>query len=305
MRLYGSKVLVCASTIGLAAAAVADSAAAQIATQPQAPASNSPAQDYAAPAENPPAPTNPTPQGPDSTGTMQGSAPTAQPSGINDSAQEIVVTGYRRSLAESTVAKRNATSFTDSIFAQDIGKFPDVNIAESFNRIPGITISRDITGEGTNVAIRGLGSNFTQVSLNGAPVAVASSGTTDAQGTDRSVDLSFFPTDLFTKLTVNKSYTSDLLEGGASGNIDIRSARWQIGSLRPHTRPRASAPRMHSLDRGPFLIRVRPSICNPRQVRSRSNYPPGRAPPVSGADCGSRCADTRLGDPRRHPTRQR
>ncbi|HWW27030.1 MAG TPA: TonB-dependent receptor plug domain-containing protein, partial [Caulobacter sp.] len=142
-----------------------------------------------------------------------------------DAVAEIVVTGYRRSLAQSTVAKRDATSFADTIFAEDIGKFPDSNIAESFNRIPGITITRDITGEGTNVAIRGLGSNFTNVTLNGASIAVASSGPTDAQGTDRSVDLSFFPTDLFTKLTVNKSYSASLLEGGAAGNIDMRSAR--------------------------------------------------------------------------------
>ncbi|MHA6718856.1 TonB-dependent receptor [Sphingomonas sp. RS6] len=139
--------------------------------------------------------------------------------------QEIVVTGYRQSLAKAVDAKREATGFIDSIFAEDIGKFPDTNIAESFNRIPGITITRDVTGEGVNVAIRGLGSNFTNVTLNGAPIAVASSGATDAQGTDRSVDLSFFPTDLFTKLTVNKSYTADLLEGGAAGNVDLRSAR--------------------------------------------------------------------------------
>lgn len=142
-----------------------------------------------------------------------------------DSSGDIVVSGYRNSLAQSTNAKRVSSNFSDSIFAEDIGKFPDTNIAESFNRIPGITITRDITGEGTNVAIRGLGSNFTNVTLNGAPIAVASSGATDAQGTDRSVDLSFFPTDLFTKLTVNKSYSADLLEGGAAGNIDIRSAR--------------------------------------------------------------------------------
>lgn len=138
---------------------------------------------------------------------------------------EITVTGYRASLQSSTNAKKQSVGFSDSIFAEDIGKFPDTNIAESFNRIPGITITRDITGEGTTVAIRGLGSNFTNVTLNGAPIAVASSGPTDAQGTDRSVDLSFFPTDLFTKLTVNKSYTANLLEGGAAGNIDMRSAR--------------------------------------------------------------------------------
>jgi TonB-dependent receptor len=158
-------------------------------------------------------------------GTPQDQISTADPSGLNPGGDEIVVTGYRRSLAESTLSKRNSIGFTDSIFAEDIGKFPDSNIAESFNRIPGITITRDITGEGTNVAIRGLSSNFTEVTLNGAPIAVASSGATDAGGTDRSVDLSFFPTDLFTKLTVNKSFTADLLEGGAAGNVDIRSAR--------------------------------------------------------------------------------
>jgi len=153
-------------------------------------------------------------------------APAAQQEAVpDDAAQQIIVTGYRRSLAESISSKRSATGFTDSIFAEDIGKFPDTNIAESFNRIPGITISRDITGEGVNVAIRGLGSAFTEVTLNGAPIAIASSGATDAQGTDRSVDLGFFPTDLFTKLTVNKSYSADLEEGGAAGNIDLRSAR--------------------------------------------------------------------------------
>jgi TonB-dependent receptor len=156
--------------------------------------------------------------------TAPGVAPDAVTTG-SDATAEVVVTGYRNSLAQSTNAKRQSSNFSDSIFAEDIGKFPDTNIAESFNRIPGITITRDITGEGTNVAIRGLGSNFTNVTLNGAPIAVASSGATDAQGTDRSVDLSFFPTDLFTKLTVNKSYSPDLLEGGAAGNIDIRSAR--------------------------------------------------------------------------------
>ncbi|MDB5687016.1 MAG: TonB-dependent receptor, partial [Rhizorhabdus sp.] len=153
------------------------------------------------------------------------SPPPAAAAAAPDANEELVVTGYRRSLTESTTAKRDATGFTDSIFAEDIGKFPDVNIAESFNRIPGITIARDINGEGTTVAIRGLGSNFTQVTLNGAPIAVASTGGADTQGTDRSVDLSFFPTDLFSKLTVNKSFRADLLEGGAAGNVDIRSAR--------------------------------------------------------------------------------
>ena len=139
--------------------------------------------------------------------------------------QEVVITGYRRSLEESTQAKRDAIGFIDQINAEDIGKFPDTNIAESFNRIPGITIARDITGQGVNVSIRGLGTNFTKVLLNGAPVAIASSGPTDSQNANREVDLDLFPTELFTQLTVKKTTAPDMLEGGAAGTLDMRSAR--------------------------------------------------------------------------------
>ncbi|HVS76634.1 MAG TPA: TonB-dependent receptor [Steroidobacteraceae bacterium] len=139
--------------------------------------------------------------------------------------QEVVVTGFRGSLAKSTTAKRDAIGFTDSIYSEDIGKFPDNNIAESFNRIPGITIVRDITGQGVDIAIRGLGPNFTKVLLNGAPVAIASTGTTDAQNTNQEVDLNMFPTELFTSLTVQKTSSADMLEGGAAGTVNMRSAR--------------------------------------------------------------------------------
>lgn len=137
----------------------------------------------------------------------------------------ITVTGYRASLQSSTNAKKSATGFTDTIFAEDIGKFPDTNIAESFNRIPGVTISREITGEGLQVTIRGLGTNFTRVLLNNAPVTISSTGRTDAQSTNREVDLDVFPTELFTQLTVQKSPTAEMLEGGAAGTVNMRSAR--------------------------------------------------------------------------------
>lgn len=148
-------------------------------------------------------------------------APSAGPQPL----EEVVVTGIRKSLFDSTEAKREATGFTDSIFAEDIGKFPDTNIAESFNRVPGITITRDISGEGVNIAIRGLGTNFTRIMLNNAPVAVASTGRTDAQSTNREVDLDLFPTELFTQLTVRKSSAASMLEGGAAGTVNMRSAR--------------------------------------------------------------------------------
>jgi TonB-dependent receptor len=147
----------------------------------------------------------------------------AKPAAESD--ESIIVTGYRASLTSAAAAKREAITFSDSIFAEDIGKFPDTNIAESLNRIPGITISREINGDGLNVAIRGLGTNFTRVLLNGAPVAMASTGRTDSQNTNREVDLDLLPTELFTQLTVSKSPTASMIEGGAAGTVNLRSAR--------------------------------------------------------------------------------
>jgi outer membrane receptor for ferrienterochelin and colicin len=91
------------------------------------------------------------------------------------------------------------------VFAEDIGKFPDLNIAESLNRIPGVQLTREINGDGLNVAIRGLGTNFTKILLNGAQIAVASSGRTDSQNQNREIDLDLYPTELFTRLDVSKT----------------------------------------------------------------------------------------------------
>jgi len=143
----------------------------------------------------------------------------------DDDEDVILVTGYRASLESSANAKRDSVGFTDTIFAEDIGKFPDTNIAESLNRVPGVTITREISGDGLNVAIRGLGTNFTRVLLNNAPIAIASTGRTDATNTNREVDLDLFPTELFTQLTVVKSPTAGLIEGGAAGVVNLRSAR--------------------------------------------------------------------------------
>jgi len=152
------------------------------------------------------------------------SAPAAAPA-APAGPQVISVTGYRGSLAQSAQAKRDAIGLSETVVAEEMGKFPDANIAESLARIPGVTVSREITGEGLQIQIRGLGSSFTRVLLNGAPVASASTGRTDAQSANREVDLDFLPTELFTKVTVNKSPTAAMLEGGAAGVVDMRSAR--------------------------------------------------------------------------------
>jgi TonB-dependent receptor len=142
-----------------------------------------------------------------------------------DTVEEVVVTGFRASLANSTNAKRESVGFSDTVFAEDIGKFPDLNIAESLNRIPGVQLTREINGEGLNVAIRGLGTNFTKVLLNGAQAAVASSGRTDSQNQNREVDLDLYPTELFTRLDVSKTPTAGQVEGGVAGVVNMRSAR--------------------------------------------------------------------------------
>lgn len=138
--------------------------------------------------------------------------------------EEVVVTGYRQSLEYSAEAKREATGFTDSIFAEDIGKFPDTNIAESLTRIPGIQLSRDVNGEGLNIAVRGLPNSFTKTLVGGVQVATASIGL-DSTNQNREVDLNLFPTEFFSQLTVYKSPQASLPEGGAAGVVDMRNAR--------------------------------------------------------------------------------
>lgn len=142
-----------------------------------------------------------------------------------DDSQVVIVTGYRGSLQSSAMAKKKAVGFEDSIFSEDMGKFPDTNLAESFNRIPGINISREITGEGTTIAIRGLGSSFTRILLNGAAVATGSTGDVNTNNSNREVDLDIFPPELFTQLTVYKSAKASMVEGGASGSVNMRQAR--------------------------------------------------------------------------------
>lgn len=130
---------------------------------------------------------------------------------------------YRSSLQFSTEAKRDSTGFTDSIFAEDIGKFPDTNIAESLNRIPGIQLNRDVNGEGLSIAVRGLPSSFTKTTINGNSVSTASIGL-DATNQNREVDLNMFPTEFFTQLSVYKTPMASLPEGGVAGVVDMRNA---------------------------------------------------------------------------------
>lgn len=137
----------------------------------------------------------------------------------------VTVSGtYRHSLQFSTDAKRNAVNVIDSVFAEDIGKFPDTNIAESLSRIPGVQLTRGLDGQGLNVSIRGLGPSFTRVTLDGGSVATASIGQ-DEQNQNREVDLNLLPSEFFSQLRVSKTPTASMLEGGVSGTVDIQPLR--------------------------------------------------------------------------------
>jgi iron complex outermembrane recepter protein len=75
-----------------------------------------------------------------------------------DDSEEIVVTGFRASVAESIDVKRDADAVVDAITAEDVGKFPDRNVAEALQRVPGVQINREF-GEGERVSVRGLTAN--------------------------------------------------------------------------------------------------------------------------------------------------
>ena len=155
-------------------------------------------------------------------GHAQAQAAQSTTPAASESLEEVVVTGFRQSLKSSTEAKRESVGFTDSIFAEDIGKFPDTNIAESPAHSRRADQPRDQRRRQL-VAIRGLNTNFTKVLLNNAPVAIASS-TQEGSSANREVPLDMFPSELFSQLTVAKTSSAEMIEGGAAG-INMRMSR--------------------------------------------------------------------------------
>ena len=105
---------------------------------------------------------------------------------VDDSEEQaaIVVTGFRESLSSALNLKRNETSAIDAIKAEDIAEFPDLNLAESLQRIPGVAISR-VNGEGRNISVRGLGPEYTRVRINGMEAIGTTGGTDNSGGVNR------------------------------------------------------------------------------------------------------------------------
>jgi len=140
--------------------------------------------------------------------------------------EEIVVTGFRSSLEQAVALKRDAVNSRDSIVAEDMGKMPDLNLAEAIQRIPGVSIARE-GGEGRNVTLRGLGPQFTRVTLNGMEVPSSAGGLDSSGGVNRgrSFDFNVFSAELFNRIDINKSPTATIEEGGIAGTVELYTAR--------------------------------------------------------------------------------
>ena len=140
--------------------------------------------------------------------------------------EEVVVTGFRGSLDQALNVKRAETGAVDSILAEDIGKFPDLNLSESIQRIPGVALARD-GGEGRQISVRGLGPQFTRVRINGMEALTTAGGSDAGGGTNRgrSFDFNVFASDLFNSITIRKTAEAATEEGSLGATVDLRTAR--------------------------------------------------------------------------------
>lgn len=146
-----------------------------------------------------------------------------QPTG-SEPLQTVTVTGFRSSLEKALNLKQQAIGIRDSIVAEDIGKFPEANVAESLQRIPGVYLYRDgSSNEGNRISIRGLGPQFGVTTINGAPVHTTSGGNAGSAARDFNYDV--FASDLFGRVDFYKSPLAELDEGGIGGVVDMQTPR--------------------------------------------------------------------------------
>jgi iron complex outermembrane receptor protein len=128
--------------------------------------------------------------------------------------EEVIVTGMRASLQDALAAKRDADQIMDAISAEDIGKFPDENIGEALQRIPGVSLDRE-AGEGKGVSIRGLGAGLSQVTVNGQVMA-------STEGS-REFNYSVLDSAMVSALEVWKSPMAAQVEGSVGGTVNIKT----------------------------------------------------------------------------------
>lgn len=145
--------------------------------------------------------------------------------------EEVVVTGIRASLERAMDIKRDSAGVVDAISAEDMGKFPDTNLAESLQRITGVSIDRS-NGEGSRVTVRGFGPDFNMVTLNGRtlPTGSAYGGGSNADaatrgGNSRAFDFANLASESISGVEVYKTSKANIAAGGIGASINIKTAR--------------------------------------------------------------------------------
>jgi iron complex outermembrane receptor protein len=161
-----------------------------------------PQPDTIPPAKSEPANIEPTPGDPDQKGETEG--------------QEIVVTGIRAAIRGSISIKKNETSIVEAITAEDIGKLPDISIADSIARLPGLAAQR-VGGRAQVISIRGLAPDFTTTLLNGRPQA--------SSGDNRAVEFDQYPSELLASVVIYKTPDANIAGMGLAGTADLRTIR--------------------------------------------------------------------------------
>jgi iron complex outermembrane receptor protein len=161
------------------------------------------------------------------TAQAQSTANNTQPGPVQtaegDTAEpDIVVTGIRASVQASIAAKRDSSVISDVLTAEDIGKFPDKNVAEALQRIPGIVINREF-GDGERVSLRGTAPNLTKTLVNGHSIATADWFILDQVASTRSFNYLTLPAEIVGQLEVYKSPQADIEEGGVGGTINVHT----------------------------------------------------------------------------------
>ncbi|WP_024461791.1 TonB-dependent receptor [Marinimicrobium sp. LS-A18] len=140
--------------------------------------------------------------------------------------EEVVVTGFRQSLERALDIKRDSANNVETIVAEDMGKMPDLNLAESLQRVPGVAITRE-GGEGRSITVRGLSPDFTRSTLNGMEVPGSAGGLDSSGGVNRgrSMDFNIFASELFNRIDIHKSPKASVEEGGLASTVELFTAK--------------------------------------------------------------------------------
>jgi iron complex outermembrane recepter protein len=178
--------------------------------------------DPAPPAEASPEAEAPPPAAENAENAEAEAPPPDGPVDEGEMAEVVIVTGYGRSLDAALQQKKGSTGQVDAIVADDIADFPDLNLAESLQRLPGVAITR-VNGEGSQITVRGLSGLYTRVRMNGMETR-ANVGNSATMNGGRNFDFNLFASELFNSVIVHKTASADLDEGSLGAVVDLNTA---------------------------------------------------------------------------------